>query len=103
MIRNYINKRKQNIAFLRKVTNEIGKEVEMWSYEKLSKSAEELSFTKKIEGANIYISLEAYEENDAGDLHICIDVSASIPTFPLQPLPSYVFWKRQDGSVYYES
>ena len=97
----YINKRKNNLNFLRRIADETGREIETWTYEKLSRPAEELSFSRQIEGTLVFFSFEAYETNKNGDIHVCMDVDAKIPTFPYVKLPSYVFWKCRDGSVYY--
>ena len=101
MIRELFGKRKTNVDFLRKSANMVGKEIERWPYEKLIQPAELISFSREIEDVTVYFSLEVYEENKSGDVHVCIDVDADIPTFPYFRLPSYVFWKRKDESVYY--
>jgi len=98
MMRTFLARRRHNREFLRRVANEVGKEVESWSYEMLSRPAEEISFSRLIEGVSVGFSVEAYEKNAAGDLHVCIDVDAKIPTLSLAS-PSYVFWKRVDGST----
>jgi len=96
----YLANRRLNRQFLRRVANEVGKEIESWSYETLSRPAEDISFARVIEGVSVSFSVEAYHRNSAGDLHVCVDVDAKIPTLSLVS-PSYVFWKRADGSVYY--
>lgn len=85
---------------LRAITDEVGKEVEGWSYEKLSLRAEEISFSRVFDGERLYFSLEAFNTNDRGDLHICMDCSPERKAV-FKWYPSYVFWKRRDGSVYY--
>jgi hypothetical protein len=96
----FFDQRRRNRDFLRRVAGEVGKEIEGWPYEKLSRGAEEISFDRTIEGVSVSFSIEAYETNAAGDLHVCMDVDAAIPTlWPTKP--SYVFWKRKDGSCYY--
>jgi hypothetical protein len=75
-------------------------EIEGWSYEMLSRPAKEISCNRHIDGVNIGVSIEAYERNEAGDIHVCVDVDAKIPTLSVTS-PSYVFWKRPDGSCYY--
>ncbi len=101
MFRHYLSKRRNNLKFLRRVSGEIGKEIEAWTYESLSQPAEEISFSRQIDGILVYFSIEAYERNESGDLHVCVDVEALIPTFPYMKRPSYVFWKCRDGSVHY--
>ena len=100
-MRTFLAQRRHNREFLRRVANEVGKEIEGWTYEKLSGSAEEISFNRTIEGVAVSFSIEAYETNAAGDLHVCVDVDANIPTLSFAS-PSYVFWKRKDGSSHYE-
>jgi hypothetical protein len=99
-LKRYVSKCRANVAFLRRISDEVGKGVEQWPYEKLSRPAEEISFSRVINGIEVSFSIEEFNENKAGDLHICMDVNAKIPTF-LFGLPSYVFWKRRDGSVDY--
>lgn len=65
-----------------------------------SKPAEEISFFREIEGQRIGFSLETHDENDLGDLLICMDCHPEKVSFFTFLLPSYVFWKRRDGSVY---
>lgn len=96
----FIRDRKAHRDFLRGVADDVGREIERWPYEKFLAPAEALSFSRTIEGVNVHFSIEAYDENDAGDLHICLDVDASLPTATFAR-PSYVFWKRRDGSVDY--
>lgn len=85
---------------LRDLVDSVGREVEGWSYQQLSRPAEELSFARDFQGQQVQFSLEAYESNEQGHLHLCLDAR---PTSDLGwgPLPSYVFWKRPDGTSYY--
>jgi hypothetical protein len=96
----FLAQRRRNREFLLRVANELGKEIEGWSYEMLSRPAEEISCNRHIDGVNVSVSIEAYQRNEAGDLHVCVDVDAKIPTLSVTS-PSYVFWKRADGSCYY--
>lgn len=100
-IQKLLGTRKANIGLLRRAANTVGKEIEEWSYEKLSKPAEEISFIREFENVKVSFSVEGYEKNEKGDLHLCVDVDARIPTFPYIKKPSYVFWKKQDGNIYY--
>lgn len=93
--------RKQNALWLRRVADEVGREIEAWPYDRFQAPPEQLSFSREIDGIEVGFSIEAYEENDQGDVHVCVDVDASLPTASLV-LPSYVFWKRRNGSVDYE-
>jgi len=87
-------------ALLCRIGDEVGTEIEAWPYATLSRRAEEISFTREIDGIAVSFSIEAYERNASGDLHVCVDVDADFALFPL-PSPSYVFWKRPDETVYY--
>jgi hypothetical protein len=93
-------KRFQNYTFLREICDAVGHEVEAWSSQRLRLPAEELSFTREVNRLPIVFSIETYDQSQSGDLHICIDVKARLPLFPF-PSPSYVFWKRPNGTVYY--
>jgi hypothetical protein len=100
LLRAYIERRRFNRDFLRRVADDVGKEIAGWSYKTLSLPAEEISFSRVIDGVEVVFSIEAYDRNRAGDIHVCVDVNSSIPTF-WWLLPSYVFWKRADESIYY--
>jgi hypothetical protein len=93
-------RRVRNQVFLRRLRDEVGTEIEAWPYETLSRPAEEISFTREIDGVTVWFSIEVYERNTVGDIHVCVDVDANLPLFPLAS-PSYVFWKRLDGTIYY--
>lgn len=84
----------------REICDRVGKEIEGWSYEKLRRPAEEISFDREIEGQTFSFSLEAFNENVNGDLHICVDCRPEKASL-FRAYPSYVFWKRRDGSVSY--
>lgn len=88
---------------LRAICDEVGKEVEGWPYEKLCKPAEEISSSRKLDGQTVWFSLEACDENSEGDLHICMDCDIEKTSFwdHFKWYPSYLFWKRPDGSVYH--
>ncbi len=98
-MRAYIERCRLNRAFLRRVADDVGKEIEGWPYETLSRPAEEISFKRVIDGIEVNFSIEAYDRNQAGDIHVCVDVDSNIPTLWLAS-PSYVFWKRTDESIY---
>lgn len=100
VLRGWLSRRARNRALLRRAADEAGKDIETWSYETLSRPAEEISFTRIVQGVAVSFTVEAYDTNAAGDLHICVDVRADLPLAPF-PAPSYVFWKRRDGTVRY--
>jgi hypothetical protein len=93
-------RRARNQVFLHRLRDEVGKEIEAWPYGTLSRPAEEISFTREIDSGTVWFSIEAYERNTVGDIHVCVDVDANLPLFPLAS-PSYVFWKKLDGTIYY--
>ena len=100
MLGGLVARRRKNWAFLRAAGNAIGSEYEGMSYEELQRPAEELSTERVIEGVRVFFSAEAYETKPNGDLCVCVDVDAALPTL-LGVKPSYHFYKRPDGSVYY--
>jgi hypothetical protein len=53
-----------------------------------------------IDGIRVFFSAEAYHTKRTGDLCVSVDVDAAVPTF-LGIKPSYHFYKRSDGTVYY--
>jgi len=85
-------------ALLRRINDELGERIEAWPYATLSRPAEEISFAQEIDGIAVSFSIEAYERNASGDLHVC--VGADLAIFPFLP-PSYVFWKRPDETIHY--
>jgi hypothetical protein len=99
-LRELVERRRRNWAFLRAVANAIGAEYEAMSYEQLRQPAEVLSTERVIEGVRVSFSAEAYNRKRTGDLCVSVDVDAALPTF-LGVKPSYHFFKRPDGSVYY--
>jgi hypothetical protein len=99
-MRAYMERLRLNRALLRRIADDVGKEIEGWPYKTLSRPSEEISFKRVIEGIEVVFSIEAYDRNQAGDIRVCADVDSNIPSFWLA-LPSYIFWKRTDESVYY--
>jgi hypothetical protein len=97
----FLKKRKNNIKLLRNISDSVGSEIESWDYQELLKPSEKISFSRQINGIDVFFSIEAYETKSNEDIHVCVDIDSNIPTFPYIKQPSYVFWKRKDGSVYY--
>jgi hypothetical protein len=95
----FLERRRQNVALLRRALEAIGAEFEARPYDGLTKGADELSFEREFEGVRLSFSAEAYRTKKNGDLCFCID-ACGLPTFPY-PGPSWHFYKRRDGSVYY--
>jgi len=96
----FFERRRQNVAFLRRALEVVGPEFESRSYEELlAHPAEELSLEREFDGVRLYFSADAYNTKKNGDLCFSIDADG-LPTFPY-PGPSWHFYKRKDGSVYY--
>lgn len=89
----------ENYCILRTQVNLVGKEYERKSYEELLLPAEEGSISRVVGEHTLSFSAEAYNKKDNGDLCFCID-AGGLPT-PSNIKPSYQFYKRPDGSVYY--
>lgn len=98
-IAGFFERRKQNAALMRRALSVVGPEFERRPYDELTQRAEILSFKRDFEGKTLYFSAEAYETKPNGDLGFCID-AGGVPAFPYAD-PSYQFYKRKDGSVYY--
>ncbi|OGW66695.1 MAG: hypothetical protein A3H49_00355 [Nitrospirae bacterium RIFCSPLOWO2_02_FULL_62_14] len=86
-------------ALLRREVTNVGKEFERLPYERLLVAAEVLSFSRVIEGVEISFSAEAFDVKPNGDAGFCVDASADPNRTGKQP--SYQFYKRKDGTVYY--
>ena len=90
----------RNHALLRRAAEEIGREFEAKSYEELrDHGAEDFDSDRIVDGVRVHYSGEAYRTLANGDLAFNIDVSG-LPTRG-GARPSYHFYKRPDGSVYY--
>ena len=90
----------RNDHVLREVLNQEGMRIEALPYEALrDQAAEVLSFAKTLDGRELHFSLEAYAVKANGDLAVCVDISGLPRRWGIKP--SYHFYKRMDGSVYY--
>jgi hypothetical protein len=90
-----------NWALLRAETDRIGAEIEQWSYEALDRAAEEqLPIEKNVGEWVVHFQVDCYDKLPNGELAICVDAHGGPPTL-LGVKPSYRFFKRRDGSVYY--
>jgi hypothetical protein len=97
LLRNY----RSNWALLRAETDRVGAEVERWSYEALDRAAEEQPPIERIVGGvPARFQVDCYDTLPNGDLAICVDASGGPPTL-FGVKPSYRFFKRRDGTVYY--
>jgi hypothetical protein len=86
-------------ALLRREVEKVGKEFEAMPYERLLEPAEHLSLSKVVDGVEICFSAEAFNVWKNGDIGFCVDAHAEPNRTWAQP--SYQFFKRRDGSVYY--
>jgi hypothetical protein len=92
----------ENRAWLRRVADELGCEWEAMSYEDLrDKGPEELSFSRVVDGRRVHCSGESTDALKNGDLEIWVDLDCEDLATGWLSLPSYHFYKRPDGSVYY--
>lgn len=94
----WIKERRENYDILRREVEIEGKRYEKMSYEELQKPPEELSCSRVVNGVELFFSAESYNTKPNGDLCFCVDVDG-LPCLFVKP--SYQFYKRKDGSVYY--
>jgi hypothetical protein len=101
MLFNLLQHYQSNWTLLRSVLDWVGAEVEQWSYDTLDRSAEEQPPIERIiKGLPVYFQIDCYDKLPDGDLAISIDAHGGPPTL-FEIKPSYRFFKRRDGSVYY--
>lgn len=90
-----------NYRFLREAADREGETLEALPYETLRNLPDEyVGYSKTIDGIECRFSADVYEEMKNGDLSIGLDINADLPT-KWGVKPSYNFYKRPDGSVYY--
>jgi hypothetical protein len=90
-----------NWALLKAETDALGREIEQWSHKALNRPPEEHPpIERTVAGYPTRFQIGCYETRKNGDLAISIDAQGGPPTF-LGVKPSYHFYKRPDGSVYY--
>ncbi|GBF79648.1 hypothetical protein [Aphanothece sacrum] len=90
---------KHNYQLLKQAVETVGKEFEQKSYLELLQPAEELFTVKMFEEHYLTFSGEAYHLKKDGTICFCLDVDGLPTLFGIKP--SYHFYKRRDGSVYY--
>lgn len=97
----FLDRYRSHWRLLRVETDRIGAEVEHWSYEQLDRDAEDQPLIERQFGAvQVIFQIERCDRLSNQDLCICIDAKSALPTwFGIKP--SYRFYKRRDGSVYY--
>lgn len=97
----FLERYRSHWRLLRVETDRVGAEVEQWSYEQLDRDAEDQPLIERqLETAKVTFQIDRYDRLPNQDLCICIDAKSTLPTW-LGIKPSYRFFKRQDGSVYY--
>jgi hypothetical protein len=97
----WIDRYRSNYALLRRAADEAGRRFERKPYHELAGGrADESGGEFAFEGVPVRYSAYSVEVHKKGDVRFCIDVTAELPTL-LGVKPSYEFWKRPDGSVYY--
>ena len=84
---------------LRREVRSVGREFEAMPYENLLQPAHPFSFSRTIDGVEIFFKAEAFQVDRNGDVHIWIDAGARGCALSWQPF--YRFVKRRDGSIYY--
>lgn len=89
----------QNYEILQQEVQKLGLEYERKSYEELLRPAEDHFTVKIIDAREITFSAEAYDRLKDGTICFCIDADGLPTLWGIKP--SYHFYKRPDGSVYY--
>lgn len=95
----YFTKLKKNQDFIKRIAVTIAKEYESMPYEVLADTSRPISHQMKVEGVDVNFTAEPRKQMN-GDLLVCMDFYADLPTMMGQK-PSHRFYKRPDGSVYY--
>lgn len=91
---------RRNYEILRQEVDKIGREYEQKSYEELLGNVEPTILTvTTAAGVKLTFVAEAYHLQKDGTICFCIDADG-LPTI-CGIKPSYSFYKRPDGSVYY--
>jgi hypothetical protein len=93
------DRRPANYRWLAAIAAEIGEDWEGKAYGELF-AADETFGQLHREGRAIAYTVNVFDQLRNGDLGVCIDLHSDLPT-PCGILPSYQFYKRPDGSVYY--
>lgn len=101
MIFQRLQKYRSNWQLLREECDRVGRQVEQWSYESLNQAAEEQPAIEGwVAGVLVRFQVDCYTTLSNGDLAISVDTYGGLPTlFGMKP--SYQFFKRPDGTVYY--
>ena len=101
MISDFLRRYRINWALLRTETDRVGEEVERWTYEVLDRVGEPPPpIERDVGGVSASFQIDCYDTLPNGDLAICVDAWGGPPTL-FGVKPSYRFFKRRDGTVYY--
>jgi hypothetical protein len=100
-LRKWIEDRRRILTFLREHCDQIGKQFERMSFDELkAKSEENFSYpTQQVNGLTISFFGESRLLKN-GDLEYILDLDCKTGHF-IFLLPSYRFFKRKDGTIYY--
>ncbi len=92
-------KLRENYQILWQEVEKIGKEYEQKSYNKILSSPAKTIIINLYEDQQISCSIDAYHVQKNGTVAVSIDADG-LPTI-LGIKPSYHFYKKPDGSIYY--
>ncbi len=92
-------KLQENYQILWQEVEKFGKEYERKSYTEILSSPAKTIIINLPEDQPISFSIDAYHVEKNGTIAVCIDADG-LPTL-LGIKPSYHFYKRPDGSIYY--
>ena len=96
-----LTKLRRNFHELRSALDPIGQRYETCDYADLAGGVLDQSTGEiEVDSMPAYYSAYSVETNADGDVHFTIDLVSELPTW-FGVKPSYDFWMRRDGSVYY--
>ena len=90
---------RENDQILWQEAEKIGKDYEKRSYQEIVSSLAKTVMINLADNQQISCSIDAYDVQKNGTVAVSID-AAGLPTI-LGVKPSYHFYKRPDGSIYY--
>ena len=89
----------QNYQILKQEVEEFGKDYQEKLYQEILDFPEKNVIIKSVDNSQINCSIEAYHLQKNGTIEVSIDAYGLPTLFGVKP--SYHFYKRRDGSVYY--
>ncbi|MDJ0579132.1 hypothetical protein [Crocosphaera sp.] len=92
-------KLQENYQILWQEAEKIGKDYEKRSYQEILSSPAKTVIINLADNQQISCSIDAYDVQKNGNVAVSID-AAGLPTI-LGIKPSYHFYKKPDGSIYY--